>query len=85
LTLHSNNKCWICGGGSTRSLSVDHNHTTGHIRGLLCMPCNRTLGVWRDNPTVADRAADYLRQDGAAVYAILGRQPKGSRRSADSS
>jgi hypothetical protein len=43
-----------------QSLAVDHNHTTGKIRGLLCINCNRTLGYGKDNPTILRRLADYL-------------------------
>lgn len=40
-----NGKCKICGTHQselTRAFSVDHNHATGKIRGLLCQPCNGT-------------------------------------------
>ena len=62
-----NGTCAICGPWTGRSgryvsLSVDHNHRTGEVRGLLCRPCNRILGVWRDNPIVFERAAEYLRE-----------------------
>jgi hypothetical protein len=55
-------KCAICGGGTTKQFyNVDHNHATGEMRGLLCSPCNRILGTWRDRPEVADAAASFLR------------------------
>ena len=36
-------KCWLCKKecGSGRRLAVDHDHTTGEIRGLLCLRCNK--------------------------------------------
>jgi hypothetical protein len=39
--------CAICGNTpKTRRLDVDHDHKTGHIRGLLCHRCNRALPTW---------------------------------------
>lgn len=43
-------------------LVVDHNHTTGKVRGLLCGPCNTALGSLQDSPALLERAAAYLRQ-----------------------
>lgn len=43
-----------------KSLSVDHNHETGIVRGLLCNRCNRALGMFQDSPMLLMRAADYL-------------------------
>jgi hypothetical protein len=39
---------------------LDHCHTTGKIRGVLCGACNIGLGHFRDNPEFLRRAADYL-------------------------
>lgn len=41
-------------------LSVDHNHTTKHVRGLLCGNCNRGIGNLKDSPAVLYRAIEYL-------------------------
>jgi hypothetical protein len=43
----------------TRRLSVDHNHKTGAVRGLLCFSCNRTLPHYKDSAWLA-RAATYV-------------------------
>ncbi len=55
--------CAICGSLCTsgRRLAVDHDHTTGVLRGLLCMHHNQGLGKFQDNPELLDRAAAYLR------------------------
>lgn len=41
-------------------LAVDHNHTTGKVRGLLCRRCNSTIGFMNDNTKTVQAAADYL-------------------------
>jgi hypothetical protein len=54
--------CAICGGACAtgRRLSVDHCHSTGKVRGLLCVRCNLTLGKMDDNPSILRAAADYV-------------------------
>jgi hypothetical protein len=55
--------CKICGLASkTKKLAVDHCHTTGKIRDLLCGPCNTGLGLFQDNPELLMLAADYLKE-----------------------
>lgn len=58
-------KCGICSskqGEHKRSLSVDHDHNTGKIRGLLCLHCNTALGGFKDNIDLLDKAKDYLQR-----------------------
>lgn len=46
--------------GTVKQLSVDHDHETGKVRGLLCAACNFALGKFRDDPALLRSAADYL-------------------------
>lgn len=56
--------CAICKNTCTtqRYLAVDHCHTTGAVRGLLCTRCNRGMGMLRDNVEVLKSAIEYLQQ-----------------------
>ena len=59
-----NGKCAICGSLSKRPsgvLDIDHNHTTGKIRDLLCSQCNRGLGFFRDSIDIMNKALAYLK------------------------
>lgn len=50
--------CVICG---EPGQVVDHDHSTGRIRGKLCQGCNLGLGHFKDNPELLELAAMYLR------------------------
>jgi hypothetical protein len=73
ITLHDYERMWeqqsglcaICQRPNTpgRPLAVDHCHAGGHVRGLLCDPCNTMLGLARDRADVLLRAAQYLGAD----------------------
>lgn len=41
--------------------AVDHDHTTGKVRALLCNRCNRAIGLLEDDVELVDKAAAYLR------------------------
>jgi hypothetical protein len=56
-----NNQCAICKEKFAKTPHVDHCHTTGKVRGLLCWQCNIGIGLLKDNIEVCLAAADYLR------------------------
>lgn len=43
-----------------KRLTVDHNHTTGKVRELLCLGCNLAIGNTYENPVTLRALADYL-------------------------
>lgn len=49
--------------GYEKRLAVDHCHTTGKVRGLLCEACNRAIGMLGDNLDVVMRVHEYLRRN----------------------
>ena len=59
--------CAICGYKglltAKKNLSVDHNHETGTVRGLLCQKCNTGLGNFQDDPEIILKALTYLTKD----------------------
>ena len=58
--------CAICRGPETeqktryKKLCIDHDHSTGQVRGLLCQSCNKLLGVLERIPDWFERACAYL-------------------------
>jgi hypothetical protein len=69
--------CAVCGnppiGRLKRRLNIDHCHSTGLVRGLLCDPCNQTLGLMKDDPRRLIAAAEYLHRSASEqLKSILG-------------
>ncbi len=61
LLLVQGGNCAICGNSPNgRGLVIDHCHTTGQVRGLLCTTCNAGIGCLRDNLDLLASASSYL-------------------------
>ena len=61
-----NGKCDICNKPTEHSsgiLCVDHCHTTGKVRGMLCFNCNTMLGNAGDNISILLNGINYLERN----------------------
>ncbi len=74
MLLDQDSKCLICKEietmkyrGKTKYLSVDHDHNSGQIRGLLCDSCNRGIGYLKDSYKICLSAHEYLKK---AIYNV---------------
>lgn len=58
--------CAICNlpNNNGYKLCVDHCHSTGQIRGLLCHTCNTALGKFKDSLDILENAKNYLKKYG---------------------
>lgn len=62
---NQNNECAACRReweSWENRFSVDHDHRTGHVRGLLCQPCNLALGHVNDDPERLQALIEYLKR-----------------------
>ena len=58
-----NNKCKIClVEFSNVTPNIDHCHITNEVRGILCGPCNRGLGIFKDDIELLTKAINYLEE-----------------------
>lgn len=65
--------CAICGDACRlgRRLAIDHCHTTGEVRGLLCSQCNSGIGLLGDRRDLLLAAADYLARPPIDLSALI--------------
>ena len=56
-------KCFICDipqSQLSKKLYVDHNHSTGEVRKLLCTNCNAAIGMTKEDSTILLNMINYL-------------------------
>lgn len=53
-------KCAICSNSLDNEIHIDHCHSTGKVRGILCGKCNKGLGLFDDNVNYLTKAIKYL-------------------------
>lgn len=67
-----NGRCAICKikkpGSNFGRMEIDHCHTTGKVRGLLCHNCNAGLGHFIDNVELLSVAIEYVKSQFAASH-----------------
>lgn len=57
--------CGICGqtpSANERALSIDHDHTTNTLRGLLCSRCNTAIGLFEDDIGLLENSIRYIKK-----------------------
>lgn len=60
--IRQNYTCPICEADLTKtSYVVDHNHSTGKVRDILCESCNKGIGFFYESPQALQKAIDYLK------------------------
>lgn len=57
-----NNQKAIYSVHNKRSLCVDHDHSTGKVRGLLCLDCNTTIARYFENKAMYKKVMKYLQR-----------------------
>jgi hypothetical protein len=62
-------RCYIC--NKADRLVVDHDHSDGKVRGLLCHNCNIMLGHAKDNCDTLSKAIQYLKTCKQKSYEIV--------------
>jgi hypothetical protein len=63
MIIDQNNSCKICNQQLNDEIHIDHCHSTGKVRGLLCGKCNKGLGQFNDDIEILTNAIKYLKNE----------------------
>jgi hypothetical protein len=59
--------CDVCGTNTGR-LCIDHDHTTGRVRGCLCNTCNTSLGQMKESVGLLGNMIEYINRHKKSLY-----------------
>jgi hypothetical protein len=62
-----NCQCVICTINIETGYHIDHCHSTGKVRGLLCQKCNQAIGLLRESESLFFKAAQYIKEHNATA------------------
>lgn len=62
-----NCQCVICGINIETGYHIDHCHSTGKVRGLLCQKCNQAIGLLQESESLFFKAAQYIKEHNATA------------------
>ena len=60
MMLDQTGKCTICRIKLDAEIHIDHDHSTGNVRSILCGKCNKGLGQFNDDVKILKNAINYL-------------------------
>lgn len=62
-----NFQCVICSINIQNGYHVDHCHSSGKVRGLLCQKCNQAIGLLKESESLFFKAAEYIKEHNATA------------------
>jgi hypothetical protein len=62
LELYKETNCNICNKELNGKNCIDHNHTTGKVRAVLCHNCNVIIGLAKENTKILNNIIKYLKK-----------------------
>ncbi len=68
MLMEQNGNCFICEKSHklfTKRLAVDHCHVTGKVRKLLCVGCNTSLGLLKEDLDRVKKLMKYIEENDA--------------------
>jgi hypothetical protein len=67
MLIKQNCECLICNINIKNGYHIDHCHSTGKVRGLLCQKCNQAIGLLQESETLFLKASQYIEKHNAAT------------------